>query len=113
MLNPDKIKEKEFQTTGRGSYRADDVDSFLAEVSSSYEQMFKENGELVKKISLLANKAEEYKKDENSLKEALLAAQKLADRLLPMLKRKLKVILPMHRIKLTVCFRPRRARLPI
>ena len=45
MLNPDKIKEKEFQTTGRGSYRADDVDSFLAEVSSSYEQMFKENGE--------------------------------------------------------------------
>lgn len=28
MLNPDKIKEKEFQTTGRGSYRADDVDSF-------------------------------------------------------------------------------------
>lgn len=81
MLNPDKIKEKEFQTTGRGSYRADDVDSFLAEVSSSYEQMFKENGELVKKISLLANKVEEYKKDENSLKEALLAAQKLADKI--------------------------------
>ena len=37
-----------FRSTGRGSDRADDVDSFLAEVSSSYEQMFKENGELVK-----------------------------------------------------------------
>ena len=90
MLNPDKIKEKEFQTTGRGSYRADDVDSFLAEVSSSYEQMFKENGELVKKISLLANKVEEYKKDENSLKEALLAAQKLADKIVADAKEKIK-----------------------
>ena len=90
MLNPDKIKEKEFQTTGRGSYRADDVDSFLAEVSSSYEQMFKENGELIKKISLLANKVEEYKKDENSLKEALLAAQKLADKIVADAKEKIK-----------------------
>ncbi len=90
MLNPDKIKEKEFQTTGRGSYRADDVDSFLDEVSSSYEQMFKENGELVKKISLLANKVEEYKKDENSLKEALLAAQKLADKIVADAKEKIK-----------------------
>ena len=36
MLNPDKIKEKEFQTTGRGSYRADDVDSFLSKTSQRW-----------------------------------------------------------------------------
>ena len=59
-------------------------------MSSSYEQMFKENGELVKKISLLANKVEEYKKDENSLKEALLAAQKLADKIVADAKEKIK-----------------------
>ena len=76
MLNPDKIKEKEFQTTGRGSYRADDVDSFLAEVSSSYEQMFKENGELVKKISLLANKVEEYIKGREFFKRSTFSGSK-------------------------------------
>ena len=81
MLTPDKIKEKTFQTTGRGSYRADDVDSFLNEVSASYEQMFRENGDLIKKISILAKKVEEYRADEESLKLALLNAQKLADKI--------------------------------
>lgn len=81
MLTPDKIKEKSFQTTGRGSYRAEDVDNFLNEVSASYEQMFKENGDLIKKISLLAKKVEEYRADEESLKMALLNAQKLADKI--------------------------------
>lgn len=81
MLNPETIKSKEFQTTGRGSYRSDDVDGFLSEVTASYEQMFKENGELIKKISILANKIEEYRQDEESLKEAILSAQKFADQI--------------------------------
>lgn len=81
MLKPEQIKGKEFQTTGRGSYRAEDVDAFVAEVSESYDSMFKANAELVKKISILANKVEEYRKDEDSLKEALIAAQKLADKI--------------------------------
>lgn len=81
MLTPDKIREKSFQTTGRGSYRAEDVDSFLNEVSASYEQMFRENGDLIKKISILAKKVEEYRADEESLKLALLNAQKLADKI--------------------------------
>ncbi len=81
MLTPDKIRQKSFQTTGRGSYRAEDVDSFINEVSASYEQMFKENGDLIKKISILAKKVEEYRADEESLKLALLNAQKLADRI--------------------------------
>ena len=81
MLTPDRIKEKTFQTTGRGSYRAEDVDSFLREVSASYEQMFKENTDLIKKISVFAKKIEEYRADEDSLKMALLNAQKLADKI--------------------------------
>ncbi len=79
MLTPDNIKNKSFQTTGRGSYRAEDVDGFFLEVSASYEQMYKENADLIKKISILAKKVEEYRADEDSLKMALLRAQKLAD----------------------------------
>ncbi len=79
MLTPDKIRQKSFQTTGRGSYRAEDVDAFFVEVSSAYEQMYRENADLIKKISILAKKVEEYRADEDSLKMALLKAQKLAD----------------------------------
>jgi DivIVA domain-containing protein len=81
MLTPDRIREKTFQTTGRGSYRAEDVDRFLNDVAASYEQMFKENTDLIKKISILAKKVEEYRADEDSLKMALLNAQKLADKI--------------------------------
>lgn len=88
MLTPDKIKEKQFQSSGRGSYRAEDVDAFISEVSASYEQMFKENGDLVRKISILAKKVEEYRADEESLKLALLNAQKLADQIVAEAKEK-------------------------
>ena len=81
MLTPDRIKEKVFPTTGRGSYRSEDVDMFMNVVAASYEQMFKENGDLVRKISILAKKVEEYRADEESLKMALLNAQKLADKI--------------------------------
>lgn len=81
MLTPEQLREKSFQTTGRGSYRSEDVDSFFSEVSASYEQMYKENAELIKKISILAKKIEEYRADEESLKMALLNAQKLADKI--------------------------------
>ena len=41
--------------------------------------MYRENADLIKKISILAKKVEEYRADEDSLKMALLRAQKLAD----------------------------------
>ena len=81
MLTPEVVKAKEFQASGRGAYRADDVDSFFAEVSASYEQMFKENGELIKKISILANKVEKYKEEEDSIRKVLVSAQTMADKI--------------------------------
>lgn len=88
MLTPDRIKNKSFTTTGMGSYRADDVDLFLKEVYTSYDQMFRENREIIKKMSILANRVEEYKKDEESLSQALISAQKLADQIVAESKEK-------------------------
>lgn len=81
MLTPEVVKAKEFQASGRGAYRADDVDGFFAEVAASYEQMFKENGELIKKISILANKVEKYKDEEDSIRKVLVSAQTMADKI--------------------------------
>lgn len=81
MLKPEQLKSHRFMSAGRGTYEADDVDLFFREVSASYEQMFRENGELVKKISLLAERVSQYKKDEDNIRRALLTAERMADKI--------------------------------
>lgn len=81
MLTPAKIKNHHFDAAGRNSYKAESVDSFFEEVAESYEQMFKENGEMYKKIGLLAERLEEYKNDEDNIRNALLMAQRMAEKI--------------------------------
>lgn len=82
MLTPKQIKNHEFQLAGRNAYRASDVDDFMAEIYESYDQMFRENAELVKKLSLLADKVSEYKNDEDNIRNALLMAERMKDSIL-------------------------------
>lgn len=82
MLTPAQVRNHQFSASGRGTYRAAEVDDFFASVCSSYEQMFRENGELLKKIGLLADKVEEYKSDEDNIREALLTAQRMANKII-------------------------------
>ncbi|MBO5463585.1 MAG: DivIVA domain-containing protein [Clostridia bacterium] len=79
MMTPSELKQYEFKTAGRNAYKADDVDSFFGEVLVNYEKMFRENSELIKRVSLLADRLENYKKDEVDIKQAVLSAQKAAD----------------------------------
>ncbi len=81
MLKPEQIRSHRFISAGRGTYEAGDVDSFLSEVAASYEQVFRENGDLVKKISLLAERVSQYKKDEDNIRRALLTAERMADKI--------------------------------
>jgi len=70
MLRPNEINEKTFEQVGDGVYSAKEVDAFLKEVSSSYEQVFKQNGELVRRLSLLANRLEAFRRQEEQAKKA-------------------------------------------
>ncbi len=70
MLRPNEINEKTFEQVGDGVYSAKEVDAFLKEVSSSYEQVFKQNGELVRRLSLLANRLEAFRRQEEQEKKA-------------------------------------------
>lgn len=79
MLKPSEIRNFEFKPAGRNTYKAEEVDAFFAEVLISYEKVFRENGELVKRASLLADKLEQYKHEEVDIKQAVLSAQKAAD----------------------------------
>ncbi|HAY72998.1 MAG TPA: hypothetical protein DCY31_03935, partial [Ruminococcaceae bacterium] len=81
MLTPAKITNHHFEASGRNAYKAESVDSFIKEVAESYEQVFRENGEMFKKINLLAQRLEEYRNDEDNIRNALLTAQRAADRI--------------------------------
>ena len=79
MMTPTQLREHEFKASGRNAYKADDVDAFIAELSVDYEKMFRENGELIKRVSLLADSLEKYKNDEGDIKNAVMSAQKAAE----------------------------------
>ena len=81
MLTPAKIKNHHFEAAGRNAYKADSVDRFIEEIVESYERMFRENGDMYKKISLLAEKLEEYKNDEDNIRNALLTAQRMSEQI--------------------------------
>ncbi len=82
MLTPGDIKKTDFTKAGRGTYKSIEVDAFLDEVYTSYAQLYKENGELIKKLQLLADRVESYRQDEDSIRSALLTAQRMADSIL-------------------------------
>lgn len=80
MLTIDEIKNVSFRkATLSGGYRAEDVDEFIDEVIASFEQLKKEKTNLVHKIDRLATRLEEYRADEETVRNALLTSQKMSD----------------------------------
>lgn len=79
MMTPSQVREFEFKQSGRNAYKADDVDAFIAELSVDYEKMFRENSELVKRASILAERLKQYMNDEGDIKNAVMSAQKAAE----------------------------------
>ncbi len=79
MITPQQVRNHRFQLGSRGTYRAEEVDAFLEELTASYEEACTQNEALLKKISLLADKVEEYRREEDTLRSALLVAQRTAD----------------------------------
>ena len=80
MLTIDEIKDVKFRTNRGGSfYKAEDVDSFIDDVIETFEQKNNEKAELVHKMDILATRIEQYRSDEETVRNALLSAQKVAD----------------------------------
>ena len=77
MMTLDEIRHVEF-TRGRG-YRAEEVDDFIDECVETLEQCRKDNEEATQKMKMLADKLAEYRNDEDSIRAALLNAQRAGD----------------------------------
>lgn len=79
MLSIDEIKNISFRKASFGGYRPEDVDTFIDQVLVTMEQLRKEKSDLIKKMDILATRVEEYRSDEDAVRNALLSAQRVAD----------------------------------
>lgn len=78
MLTPQEISGKEFTKAVFGGYDMSTVDEFLETVTKDYTDLYKENAVLKNKMKVLVEKVEEYRSTEDSMRMALLTAQKMA-----------------------------------
>jgi len=78
MFTPDEIRQITFEKVMRG-YRPEDVESFLEKIAEEYEAMEQEKKDLEEKLYLLAEKVEQYKSEEESIKVTLINAQRLGE----------------------------------
>lgn len=81
------IKEKKFGK-GLNGYKMEEVDDFLEEMAAEFANLKKQNEEQEKKMEVLADKIREYRNDEDSIKEAILGAQKQSSSVLAAAKEK-------------------------
>lgn len=72
-----EILEEAFERSGMRGYKAEEVDAFLQKVAAYVDEQEVEKNNLTYKMKILADKIEEYRADENSIRDALLGAQKL------------------------------------
>lgn len=79
MITLEQVKEITFRKANLGGYRPEDVNAFIDEVVAAMEQNKKDKIDLIKKLDILAKRIEEYRKDEESVKGAVLKAQKLTE----------------------------------
>lgn len=93
MLSMNDIINVSFRKSGFSGYKTDDVDVFIDQVRDSVDQMQKkeveqeelveklkaENQQMTEKVKILADKVEQFRSEEDEIKNALISAQKVGD----------------------------------
>lgn len=78
MITPMDIHNKTFSRKLRG-YAEDEVNSFLEEVVSDYERIYREHREMEEQMDTLKTKLSNYEKMEATMSSTLVMAQETAD----------------------------------
>lgn len=81
MFTPQQIDQISFNRATFGGYDMQEVDEFLEPLTEDYVTLYKENALLKSKMRVLVGKLEEYRKNEASMKDAIVNAQKTCDKM--------------------------------
>lgn len=79
MFTPQEIQEKTFEKAVFGGYDMQTVDEFLEPLTEDYLTLYRENAVLKSKMKVLVEKLEEYRAQEQSMRKAIVTAQRTAD----------------------------------
>ena len=78
MIQPHELKRAPFTKAVRG-YNPTEVDEYIEFLIDKYTQLYKENAELERKLHVTSSKYEEIAANEESIRSAVLKAQKLSE----------------------------------
>lgn len=91
-ISPIDIRESRFKSALRG-YERKEVEAFLTMVAQEFENVLRENNRLKEEIKHLLNQIDDFKMREASLREAVIAAQKVAYEMKEAAKKEADIIL--------------------
>ena len=78
MFTAEEIRQITFEKVMRG-YRTEDVEAFIENIADEFDSLEKEKKDLEEKLYVLAEKVEQYKQEEESIKTTLINAQRLGE----------------------------------
>ena len=81
MITPQQIEQISFGRATFGGYDMQSVDEILEPLTEDYITLYKENARLKSKMRVLVAKLEEYRNNEESMKDAIVNAQKTCDQM--------------------------------
>ena len=91
-ITPMDIEQQEFSKSFRG-YNEEEVDDFLDKIVKDYEELINENVRLNEEIERMQEKLKEFGEIEESLRSALLNAQKSAEEMKGRVESEAKIII--------------------
>lgn len=80
MISANELRRLQISKSGSG-YNVDEVNNIINEAAKSIDAYDNENREVYRKMEILAKKIEEYRAEENSIKSALITAEKMAEQI--------------------------------
>lgn len=93
MITPQQIEQISFGRATFGGYDMQSVDEILGPLTEDYITLYKENALLKSKMRVLVTKLEEYRSNEESMKDAIVNAQKTCDQMVKDAEEKCKQML--------------------
>ena len=91
-ITPMDIEQQEFSKSFRG-YNEEEVDDFLDKIVKDYEELINENVRLNEEIERMQEKLKEFSEIEETLRSALLNAQKSAEEMKGRVESEAKIII--------------------
>ena len=81
MITPVDLENKEFKKSFRG-YDMEEVEAFLGELVKDYGRIYRENASLKDKNAILNDAVENYKGMEETMRSAIISAQRTSDEII-------------------------------